>query len=237
MIIKKASKIVLLSIGLFLTMAAQASAQSKDSSNHAQIQQGVKSYLEDQLAALSSGQNITIAVSQIDERISVPACPQGFEYFADEQNLTQAYVSVRVSCNNNEWYLFANAKVQKTQPVVVTAGMLSPGTVLSAANLTVTQIETNRLRHTAYQQVGELVGARMKHRVRQGQPVQSNMLCFICEGDRITISAEVGGMQVKTSGIAKQDGVIGDTIAVTNASSQKTVVAEVASTEKVVVRL
>ena len=237
MIIEKASKIALLSIGLVLSMAAEASSQSKDSSNHAQIQQGVKTYLESQLAASSNAQNINIAVSDIDKRISVPACAQGFEYFADEQSLSQSYVSVRVSCNNNEWYLFANAKVQRTQPVVVTAGMLSPGTVLSAANLTVTQIETNRLRHTAYQQVNDLVGARIKHRVRQGQPVQSNMLCFICEGDRITISAEVGGMQVKTSGIAKQDGVIGDTISVVNANSQKTVVAEVASTEKVVVRL
>ncbi|WP_018983460.1 flagellar basal body P-ring formation chaperone FlgA [Salinimonas chungwhensis] len=235
MIIKKASKILLLATGLFISMAA--SSQTKDSSNHAQIQQGVKTYLEGQLEDKTNGQNIHVEVNDIDNRIKVPDCPQGFEYFADNQALSQSYVSVRVSCNNNQWYLFANAQIQKTQPVVVTAGMLSPGTVLSPANLTVMQVETNRLRHTAYHEVNKLIGARIKRRVRQGQPVQSNMLCFVCEGDRITISAEVGGMQVKTSGIAQQDGVIGDTITVVNASSNKTVVAEVASTEKVVVRL
>ena len=44
-------------------------------------------------------------------------------------------------------------------------------------------------------------------------------------------------MAVKTSGIAQQDGVIGDTIRVENSNSRKTVVAEVASTQEVVVNL
>ena len=78
---------------------------------------------------------------------------------------------------------------------------------------------------------------RLKYRVREGQPVQSNMLCFVCKGDRITISARAAGMAVKTSGIAQQDGVIGDTIRVENSNSRKTVVAEVASTQEVVVNL
>ncbi|MCP4430982.1 MAG: flagella basal body P-ring formation protein FlgA, partial [Gammaproteobacteria bacterium] len=55
--------------------------------------------------------------------------------------------------------------------------------------------------------------------------------------DRITISARAAGMAVKTSGIAQQDGVIGDTIRVENSNSRKTVVAEVASTQEVVVNL
>jgi flagella basal body P-ring formation protein FlgA len=44
-------------------------------------------------------------------------------------------------------------------------------------------------------------------------------------------------MKVKTSGIARQDGVIGDTIEVVNSSSNKSVIAEVASTQEVVVNL
>ena len=77
----------------------------------------------------------------------------------------------------------------------------------------------------------------MKRRATNGQPVQANMLCFICKGDRITITAEVAGMRVKTAGIAQQDGVVGDSIKVINASSQKAVVARVASSEEVVIHL
>ncbi|WP_232366455.1 flagellar basal body P-ring formation chaperone FlgA [Salinimonas sediminis] len=209
----------------------------KDSSNHQVVQRGVQKYLESQFDAASSLTQITIEVADIDERIRIPDCAAGFAYYADEQALGQSYISVRVSCNNNQWYLFANAKVLRTQPVVVTASMISPGTVLGADNLSVAQVETNQLRHTAYHSVEALLGARMKHRVRRGQPIQANMLCFICKGDRITIRAQVGGMQVKTSGIAQQDGVIGETIKVTNSSSRKTVVAEVAGTDEVIVRL
>ncbi|MGK0501369.1 MAG: flagella basal body P-ring formation protein FlgA, partial [Alteromonadaceae bacterium] len=121
--------------------------------------------------------------------------------------------------------------------IVVTSGAVSPGTVLSASNLTLASVDIKRLRYSAFTDVDALIGARMKRRIVDGQAVQSNMLCFVCKGDRITIRASLGGMAVKTSGIAQQDGVIGDTIKVLNASSQKPVIAEVASAQEVVVHL
>ena len=224
--------------GNSLTASEASSApRQKDSNNHTVVQRGVKNYLQNQLKDNQSVNQITIDVADIDQRIQIVNCPAGFNYHADENSFSQAYISVRVSCNNNEWYLFANARILRTQPVVVTASMISPGTVLDIDNLRVAQVETNRLRHTAYHTTDELIGARMKRRVRQGQPIQANMLCFICKGDRITISAQVGGMRVRTSGIAQQDGVLGENIKVINASSQKLVIAEVASTDEVVVRL
>jgi flagella basal body P-ring formation protein FlgA len=53
----------------------------------------------------------------------------------------------------------------------------------------------------------------------------------------VTIAARVGGMQVKTTGIAQEDGTLGETIRVMNARSKKSVYGEVASTEEVVVSL
>jgi flagella basal body P-ring formation protein FlgA len=44
-------------------------------------------------------------------------------------------------------------------------------------------------------------------------------------------------MEVKTAGIAQQDGVVGDNIKVINATSQKPVIARVASSEEVVIHL
>ena len=115
--------------------------------------------------------------------------------------------------------------------------MISPDTVLSASHLSLAEVDIKQLRHTPFTSLEDVVGARLKYRVREGQPVQANMLCFICKGDRITISANAGAMKVKTSGIARQDGVIGDTIEVVNSSSNKSVIAEVASTQEVVVNL
>ncbi|WP_232367552.1 flagellar basal body P-ring formation chaperone FlgA [Alteromonas pelagimontana] len=225
-------------IGALLVSLTSFTAFAQPEKNkHKDLQNGAKAYLLEAIGDRHNQDNIVIEVADIDDRIAIPSCPTDFQYHADSEALAQSYISVRVSCKQNDWYVFTNARVLRTRTIAVTAGMISPGTVLTSENLRLADIEINRLRHTAYNDIKPLIGARMKHRVRQGQPIQANMLCFVCEGDRITISAQLSGMQVKTAGIAQQDGVIGDNIEVLNASSRKSVIAEVASVQEVVVRL
>jgi flagella basal body P-ring formation protein FlgA len=222
---------------LFLAFLLVIPASSFAATQHEKVEQGVKNYLASSLATSNDNTNIDISVVKIDDRINIPQCPSGFEYHASEEALKQSYISVRVSCNTNDWYVFTSAQVNRTKKIVVTAGAVSPGTVLTSENLALADVDIRRLRHTAFTDLDTLIGARMKRRVVDGQAVQSNMLCFVCKGDRITIKASVGTMAVKTAGIAQQDGVIGDTIRVTNSSTQNTVVAEVASAKEVVVHL
>lgn len=205
--------------------------------NHEQVEEGAKQYLMNQVSDSSQNTNIDVDIVKIDDRINIPDCPTGFQYNASQQALSQSYISVRVSCKNNEWYLFTSGQVTRTKEIVVTQGAISPGTVLTSSNLTKAKVDIRRLRYTAFTDLESLIGARMKRRITDGQAIQSNMLCFVCKGDRITITAEVAGMEVKTAGIAQQDGVVGDNIKVINASSQKAVVARVASPEEVVIHL
>lgn len=205
--------------------------------NHEQVEEGAKQYLMNQVSDSSQNTNIDVDIVKIDDRINIPDCPTGFQYNASQQALSQSYISVRVSCKNNEWYLFTSGQVTRTKEIVVTQGAISPGTVLTSSNLTKAKVDVRRLRYTAFTDLESLIGARMKRRITDGQAIQSNMLCFVCKGDRITITAEVAGMEVKTAGIAQQDGVVGDNIKVINASSQKAVVARVESPEEVVIHL
>ena len=205
--------------------------------NHVRVEEGAKQYLLSQLTDNAQDTSIDVAIVKIDDRINIPDCPTGFQYNASQEALSQSYISVRVSCQNNEWYLFTSGQVTRTKEIVVTQGAVSPGTVLTSSNLTLAKVDVRRLRHTAFTDLEALIGARMKRRVTNGQAIQSNMLCFVCKGDRITITAEVAGMEVKTAGIAQQDGVVGDHIKVLNASSRKAVIARVASPEEVVIHL
>lgn len=208
------------------------------SHTHEQLAVQVKQHLSQRLSEYSSANsNVNIEVVPIDNRIKLADCGGPYQFHVKDESLAQSYVNVRVSCPTNEWYLFTSAKLTKTRSVLVTAEMMSPGTLLTAQNMTVAQIEENRLRSTVFESPETLIGARIKRRVRPGQPIQANMLCFICKGDRITIVARGDGMMVKTAGIAMQDGVIGDAIRVQNASSQKSLVAKVAGTQEVVVHL
>lgn len=213
----------------FVSLAAQ--------SVHEKVEQGAKQFLLSQLAVTNEETDINVEIVSIDERINIPECPTGFQYNASEEALGQSYISVRVSCGDNDWYLFTSGQVTRTKEIVVTQGAISPGTVLTSTNLSLAKVDVRRLRYTAFTDISDLVGARMKRRITDGQAIQANMLCFVCKGDRITITAEISGMEVKTAGIAQQDGVVGDNIKVINASSQKAVIARVASPEEVVIHL
>lgn len=224
----------LLSLTVFSVLSTNCLATQ---TNHKQVEEGAKQYLITQLADNTQDTSIDVSIVKIDDRINIPDCPTGFEYNASQEALSQSYISVRVSCRNNEWYLFTSGQVTRTKEIVVTQGAISPGTVLTSSNLSLAKVDVRRLRHTAFTELEALIGARIKRRVTDGQAIQSNMLCFVCKGDRITITAEVAGMEVKTAGIAQQDGVVGDNIKVINASSQKAVIARVASPEEVVIHL
>ncbi|WP_412722840.1 flagellar basal body P-ring formation chaperone FlgA [Alteromonas sp. D210916BOD_24] len=221
--------LIVLSILSFTSIAAQSLTQT--------VEDGAKHYLLSQLADNTADTSIDVEIVKIDDRINIPNCPTGFQYNTSQESLNQSYISVRVSCGNNDWYLFTSGQVTRTKEIVVTQGAISPGTVLTSSNLTLAKVDVRKLRYTAYTDMESLIGARMKRRVTDGQAIQANMLCFICKGDRITISAEIAGMEVKTAGIAQQDGVVGDNIKVINASSQKAVIARVASPEEVVIHL
>lgn len=226
----------LTAIALIMSSVVSFSSIAKDNL-HRVVENGAKDYLVSQLTDNTADTNIAVDIVKIDDRINIPECPEGFQYHTSEESLRQSYVSVRVSCQNNDWYLFTSGQVSRTKDIVVTYGAVSPGTVLTSSNLTMASVDIKRLRYTTFTNIETLVGARMKRRATNGQAIQANMLCFVCKGDRITISAEVGKMKVKTAGIAQQDGVVGDNIQVLNASSKKTVIARVASVEKVVIQL
>ena len=221
-----------------LIMSSVVSFSSIATDNlHRVVEHGAKEYLLSQLVDNAADTNIDVDIVKIDDRINIPECPEGYQYHTSEEALRQSYISVRVSCQNNDWYLFTSGQVSRTKDIVVTYGAVSPGTVLTSSNLKMASVDIKRLRYTTFTNIETLVGARMKRRATNGQAIQANMLCFVCKGDRITISAEVGKMKVKTAGIAQQDGVVGDNIQVLNASSKKTVIARVASVEKVVIQL
>lgn len=224
----------------FVTLVAMGLIPiSSDASQsmHEKVEEGAKQYLLSQLADNSQDTSTDVSIVKIDDRINIPNCPTGFQYHASPEALAQSYISVRVSCGDNDWYLFTSGQVTRTTEIVVTQGAVSPGTVLTASNLSLAKVDIRKLRFTAFTDIDSLVGARVKRRVTDGQALQSNMLCFVCKGDRITITAQVAGMEVKTAGIAQQDGVVGDNIKVINATSQKPVIARVASSEEVVIHL
>ena len=137
---------------LFISATATAST-----SKHAGVEEGAKQYLLSQLDEASGNTDLDVSIVEIDERINIPNCPTGFQYNASEEALAQSYISVRVSCRNNDWYLFTGGQVTRTKEIVVLQGAVSPGTVLTSSNLTLAKVDVKRLRHTAFRDIDSVV--------------------------------------------------------------------------------
>lgn len=178
-----------------------------------------------------------INVNPIDKRLNIPDCDEPLTANAKDSALEQSSISVRVECLSSDWYLYVMVKTKQMQHVVVVNGVISPGTILSHDNLRLAKVEKQRLRSSTFADIESVIGARMKRRIRDGQPISPNQLCYICKGDSIVITADIGGLYVKTSGIAQQDGNIGDTILVRNTQSKKIIDAVVKSASLVAVNI
>ncbi|WP_299074867.1 flagellar basal body P-ring formation chaperone FlgA [uncultured Paraglaciecola sp.] len=180
-----------------------------------------------------NNKTVDVVAMPIDKRVKVPNCPSALKFSASEDALSQSNVTVKAECMDNNWYMFMVIKATETQAVVVLSSAVSPGTLLTPNNVHIVNMNKKRLRSSTFADTKDVIGARIKRRVSAGRPIDPNNLCFVCKGDSVTISAGTSTMQVKTSGVALEDGRMGETIQVRNRRSNKKISARVASTGQV----
>ncbi|MCF2948161.1 flagellar basal body P-ring formation protein FlgA [Paraglaciecola aquimarina] len=195
-----------------------------------------ENYIATKLTA-ESHKTIKVNAMPIDDRIKIPVCHSKLNFSVNNESINQSNITVKAQCNENNWYMFLVIKATEIQPVVVLASAVSPGTLLTESNLRIIQMDTKRLRSTTFSDIDEIVGTRIKRRVPAGRPISPSNLCYVCKGDSVTISAVSEVMHVKTSGIALEDGNMGDTISVKNSRSSKRIKAKVADTGQVEVNI
>ncbi|WP_158967678.1 flagellar basal body P-ring formation chaperone FlgA [Paraglaciecola sp. L3A3] len=219
-----------------LIMTNVIAAESENNLAKVALINQAQSYL---LSRLHSNTNnkITVEAMPIDDRIHIPMCPSGLTFTVNEDGLNQSNISVKAQCIKNGWYMFLVIKAIEIQPVVVLSSAISPGTLLTENNVHVINMDKKRLRSTTFADINEVIGARMKRRAIAGRPIEPSNLCYVCKGDSVTISANTSAMQVKTTGIALEDGNMGDTISVRNSRSNKRIKAVVADTGQVEINI
>ena len=201
------------------------------------IEQSSKAFIEETLVSPDIQSDSIVSVRKIDPRIVVPSCSQAFEYSAPSFDNRMSTVAVKVTCPESQWFTFVNAQIRRLQKVIVASTTMSPGAILSVNNVKTIEIDRQRIRGSTFQDVNALIGAKLKRRVREETIITSNMLCFVCKGDRVTVTAKTGNLAIKVSGMALEDGTLGESIRVENTSTSKAILAEVVSNDEVVVNI
>jgi flagella basal body P-ring formation protein FlgA len=219
-------------IAIYTCMHTGITAANENNLTKQQLIGQAEQFVLEQLNPVGN-KTIDINAMPIDKRVRVPICNSELTFSSSPEALAQSNVTVKAQCKDSDWYMFMVVKAIETQAVVVLSRAVSPGTLLTSDILHIVNMDKKRLRSSTIGDIKDAVGARIKRRVSAGRPVDPSNLCYVCKGDRVTISAGTTNMLVKTSGIALEDGSMGETIQVKNRRSNKKIYARVASTGQV----
>lgn len=116
---------------------------------------------------------------------------------------------------------------------------MMPGEIIAERDIAWQRVSTRRATTTAISRLGELVGQTPRRPIASGQPIRMTDVVpdyLVQKGDVVTIVLQNGKMTLTARGSALQRGARGDVIRVRNSQSRKTVEAQVASTDTVIVR-
>lgn len=142
---------------------------------------------------------------------------------------------VKITCSKpgNQYTLYVPVKVSILSPALVASRNLSRGQAISPADLETVYLNEDTNLTTAVSNANLLVGSRLKRDVKQGDQIRSNAFCVVCKNDKINIVARSGGLSLKTSGIALDDGNINQSVRVKNLKSGKMISAVVSAPAEV----
>ncbi len=120
-------------------------------------------------------------------------------------------------------------ELEAIAPVVVAAGELKRGTILSSFDLNMAEVDLTKVRHPCFD-AAELVGKKLKRSTDLGEPIDRQEIEFpplIKRGDLVTITASRGALILTATGVARENGHAGQTISVRNNRSQKDILGKV----------
>ncbi len=226
-----------LSTFLILLCLSTSTTALADEEYNQELADGAKDWLESQLE-LEANETAEIDVTPPSSRRNYPVCEGEITYELVAGKIRKNN-SIRIECKSETtpFKAYATARLEIKMPYVTVVNAVPKNSVLTADNLVIDYMNKNQDRGRTFSDPAVLDGIRTKRDIRPGQPVLTNQICVICEGDEIDIEAAGSGFSVKTRGEAIQDGSFGDTIRVKNSKSGKVVKGKVVDATLVLIEM
>jgi len=199
---------------------------------HESIHDAARQFMLEHTMAVYN-QPAEITSGRLDSRLRLRKCDLPLETYLPDGSRNLGRLTVGVRCSDSKpWSLNVPIRVSIYKDVVVAAGPLARGTILSHDDIKLVPYDVSKLPGSYIEEETDTIGKQLKRRVSAGVPMTSSMMKrpqIIKRGQRVSIIAGVGGMEVRMSGKALAHGAVGDRIRVLNLSSKKKVEGTVTS--------
>jgi flagella basal body P-ring formation protein FlgA len=215
---------LLLFVALLATPVVAGQHQS-----HASIRSVAKQFMQKHIASRHQQdgyqQQVTITTGKLDSRLKLKLCEKPLQAFLPKGSRDVGKTTVGVKCTGRKpWSMYLPVRVSMYRNVLIATRQLLRGELLQPADVKLASRDLAELPYGYVDDLPASLGMKLKRRVTAGTALTPTMLKkpqVISRGQRITILADSGRMQVRMAGKALAHGAVGDRIAVQNVSSKQ----------------
>ncbi|VAW54156.1 hypothetical protein MNBD_GAMMA05-1528 [hydrothermal vent metagenome] len=208
---------------VFLILSSSAS-HAVAYQSHSSIYKTAKTFLSANVLSKQNNQ-ATITVGKLDSRLKLKKCSKRLQAFLSKGSRQVGKTTVGVKCDGTKpWSLHVSVVISVFGDVLVAKRQLYKGDVLSASDLEIEKHDLANLPHGYLEEKASSTGMKVKRRITAGTVITPSMLKkprIVSRGQKITILAKIGRMQVRMEGKALAHGAAGDRIRVVNIKSRK----------------
>ena len=209
--------------GLACLWGALSSASPAPLQPHDSIRIAAESHVAEQMEEMEG--RIEVDAGQLDSRLRLSQCSEPLGTFSPPGRQQSARRTVGVRCEGESpWTLYVPVSVAIMKSVVTANRQISKGEILSRADLELQEQDVARLRRGYYSSIDQILGKKVKRRLKIGSILQPGQLLephAVKRGSEVTILADTAVVQVRMSGKAVSNGAIGDLVKVVNDSSNR----------------
>lgn len=209
-------------------MAGPLPLAAAEIENPASIRAAIEAAVMPRVAVMK-GATVEVSVGSIDPRLKLPFCP-ALDVSLPPTNA--AVMTAKVECGTPNWTIYVPVRLHAWAQAIVASVNLMPNTKLTADHLTQGRVDMFSSNGGLLTEFAQAEGKILRVGLIAGAPILSPFLelpIVVHRGQKVLLTLTDSTMIIKSTALALEDGRIGESIALENPDTRKTLRATVAS--------
>ena len=175
--------------------------------------------------------NPSIKPNNLDNRLRLTRCSEPLSAEVTSRYMRGGRLTVDVACNGTQpWSIYVPVTITSETQVLTLIQALPRDAIITEGDVDVVTLRRRPTGLPTLSDPTQAIGLAAKRALSEGTELRPTMLkqpVIIKRGDQTVITAGSGGLSVRMTGKALEDGVLGEQIRVQNLSSKRTIQGEV----------